>query len=177
MNIKKAGLSDLIELQGIGRRSYVPHYAHLWNAGGVDWYMRRCFGDEVLQSELADSNVEYYIVADEGESIGILKLVLQEKMPDSEIENALYLEKIYFVKEWTGRGVGRELMQIAFNRAEELKRECVWLTAMDTSDKPVAAYKRAGFAIHSRAQLDFELMKEEFRGMFVMKKCSDKNDD
>lgn len=171
MNVKKAGLNDLADLQDIGRRSYVPHYAHLWNAGGVDWYLEKCFGAEVLRAELADPNVEYYITESDGQSVGILKLVLRKSLPDSAIENALYLEKIYFVKEWTGRGVGGELMQIAFRRAEELGRECVWLMAMDTSDKPVAAYERAGFEIHSRTRLDFELMKQEFRGMFVMKKC------
>jgi hypothetical protein len=47
--------------------------------------------------------------------------------------------------------------------------------AMDTSDKPIAAYERAGFAIHSRTRLDFELMKESYRGMVIMKHCFNKN--
>jgi len=62
-------------------------------------------------------------------------------------------------------------MQFAFNRAKELKRDCVWLMAMDTSEKPIAAYERAGFSQHSRTRLDFEMMKEEYRGMIVMKNC------
>lgn len=171
MQIKKVGLADAGELRDIGIRSYLPHYPHLWKEGGIDWYMDRCFAEGVLQSELADSNVEYYIAADaaEGQNIGILKLVLLKSLPDSNIRNALYLEKIYFVKEWTGRGAGRELMGLALDRAKELKRDCVWLMAMDTSEKPIAAYERAGFTFHSRARLDFERMKEEFRGMVVMK--------
>ena len=96
-------------------------------------------------------------------------------MPDSDIENALYLEKIYFIKEWTGKGVGRKLIELTLHRAAELKRDCVWLTAMDTSDKPIAAYEKAGFTIHSHSRLDFELMKEEFRGMVVMKNYLGKN--
>ena len=171
MIIKKAVAADLKELQDIGVRSYLPHYTHLWKAGGVDWYMRRCFADEVLQSELSDPNIEYYIAYEKGQSIGILKLVLQKPLPDSEIENALYLEKIYFIKEWTGKGVGRKLMEIAFNRAKELNCECVWLMAMDTSEKPIAAYQKAGFSIHSRTRLDFEVMKEEYRGMVVLRNC------
>ena len=175
MIIKKPSPADLKELQDIGIRSYLPHYTHLWKAGGVDWYMRRCFADEVLQFELSDPNIEYYIAQAEGENIGILKLVLHKPLPDSAIENALYLEKIYFVKEWTGKGVGRELMEFVFNRAKELKRDCVWLMAMDTSEKPIASYERAEFVIHSRTRLDFEIMKEEFRGMVVMKNCFGKD--
>jgi diamine N-acetyltransferase len=171
MKIKKVGLENLRELQAIGVESYLPHYTHLWKPNGVEWYMNRCFGDENLKKELADKNIEYYIIENEGENIGMMKLVLRKPLPDSEIENALYLEKIYFVKEWTGKGVGRKFIDFALHRAAELERGCVWLMAMDTSEKPIAAYQRAGFVIHSRTRLDFEVMKEEFRGMVVMKNC------
>lgn len=173
MNIRKIGLEHLTELRDIGIRSYLPHYSHLWKPNGIDWYMERCFGEDILQKELLNPNVEYYIAEEEGENIGIMKLVLKKPLPDSEIENALYLEKIYFVKEWTGKGVGRHLIEFALNRAKELSSECVWLMAMDTSSKPIEAYEKAGFTIHSYTRLDseFELMKEEFRGMVVMKCC------
>lgn len=171
MQIKKANLADLKELQDIGVRSYLPHYTHLWKKGGVEWYMRRCFADEVLESELSDPDIEFYFARSEYENIGILKLILHKPLPDSDAGNALYLEKIYFVKEWTGKGVGRELIEFTFNRAKELKRDCVWLMAMDTAEKPIAAYQKAGFVIHSRTRLDFEMMKEEYRGMVVLKNC------
>jgi diamine N-acetyltransferase len=177
MKIKKTSLDNLKELQEIGIRSYLPHYQHLWQPGGIEWYMQHCFGDAVLQKELTDENIEYYIAADDGnQNIGILKLVLHKPLPDSDVENALYLEKIYFIKEWTGKGVGRELLNFAISRAEELGRDCIWLKAMDTSVKPIAAYQRAGFTIHSRTLIDaeFELIKEEMRGMVVMKKCFEK---
>lgn len=170
LNIRKAESADLPELREIGIASYLPHYTHLWRENDAGWYINRCFGNDALEKEIIDTNVEYYIISADGKNIGILKLVLRKSLPDSDIENALYLEKIYFIKEWTGKGVGRKLMNFTFERAKELKRECVWLIAMDTADKPVAAYERAGFTIHSRSRIDFELMKNEYRGTFVMKK-------
>ncbi len=177
MKIKKVNLQHLRELRDIGIKSYVPHYAHLWKPNGIEWYMNRCFGDETLQKELSDSNIEYYIIENEGENIGMIKLVLKKSLPDSEIENALYLEKIYFVKEWTGKGIGRKLIDFALRRAAELGRDCVWLMAMDTSAKPIEAYEKAGFTVNSYTRLgdEFELMKEEFRGMVVMKNCFEDN--
>jgi GNAT superfamily N-acetyltransferase len=179
MNIKvrKVGLPDLKDLQRIGIDSYVPHYAHLWKPNGIEWYLNRCFGEDFLQKELVNPNVEYYIVENDAEAIGMMKLVLKKPLPDSDVENALYLEKIYFVKEWTGKGVGRKLIDFAVNRAAELNRECVWLMAMDTSAKPIAAYEKAGFTIDSYTKLgdEFELLKEELRGMAVMKKSLEKN--
>lgn len=175
LQIKKAGLADMSELRDIGVRSYLPHYTHLWKEGGVDWYLNRCFGNGGLQNDLSDENIEYYIISGESLAVGILKLVLQKPLPDSKIENALYLEKIYFIKEWTGRGAGREVIQFTLDRAGKLNRNCVWLMAMDTADKPISAYQKAGFVIHSRTRLDFEFMKEEFRGMVVMKYCFETN--
>ncbi|HLM59593.1 MAG TPA: GNAT family N-acetyltransferase [Pyrinomonadaceae bacterium] len=175
LDVRKVGLSDLRELRDIGIGSYVPHYTHMWKPGGLEWYLNRCFGDDFLEKELVNENVEYYIISAAEQNIGILKLVLQEPLPDSEIVNALYLEKIYFIKEWTGKGVGRELMNFVFERAKQMNRDCVWLVAMDTAEKPVRAYEEAGFTIHCHEFLDFELLKDEFKGTFVMKNCFKKN--
>ncbi len=175
MKIRKVGLPDLQELRDIGIKSYIPHYAHMWNVGGLEWYLDRCFSDEFLQNELVDANVEYYIISIAEKNIGILKLVRYKPLPDSDIVNALYLEKLYFIEEWTGKGVGRKMMNFAFKRAEETNCECVWLVAMDTADKPIKAYESAGFKIHSHKLLDFELLKDEFKGTFVMKTCFKKN--
>lgn len=177
MNIRKVFLSEWRELRDIGIKSYVPHYSHLWKTGGVEWYMNRCFGADFLANEIANANVEYYIVENDGENIGILKIILQKPVPNSGIENALYLEKIYFVKEWTGKGVGGKTVNFVLQRAAGLGRDCVWLEAMDTAAKPIAAYEKAGFIQHSRVRLsdEFELMKEEFRGMIVMTNRAIKN--
>ncbi len=175
MKIRKVGLSDWQELREIGIESYVPHYSQMWKLNGLEWYLNRCFGDEFLQKEIIDANVEYYIISSAKQNIGILKLVLSKSLPDSDIENALYLEKLYFIKEWTGKGAGRELINFVFERAQKINCDCVWLVAMDTADKPIRAYEKAGFAIHSHKLLDFELMKSEFKGTFVMKKCFENN--
>ncbi len=173
MKIRKVKIENLRELQKIGFDSYAPHYAHLWKPNGIEWYMNRCFGEEFLKKEIVNPNVEYYIVENEDENIGMMKLVLKKPAPNSDVENSLFLEKIYFTKKWLGKGIGRKLIEFALRRAAELNRDGVWLTAMDTSDKPIEAYKKSGFAIQSYTNLgeEFELMKEEFRGMVVMKHC------
>ena len=171
LEIKRVELNDWTELREIGIASYLPHYIYLWKPDGIEWYMERCFGEGFLRNEIPNPNVEYYIVKASGENIGMIKLVLQKPLPDSEIKNALYLEKVYFIKEWTGKGVGKKMIEFTLQRAAELGRDCVWLTAMDTAEKPIVAYEKAGFTKHSKMNLgdEFELMKEEFRGMVVMK--------
>ena len=123
--IIKASSSDLPALQDIGASSYLPHYQHLWLAGGVEWYMQRCFGTRVLQDELSDENIEYHFVRVDGENVGFAKIVLQKSVPNSSVENALYLEKVYFIKEFTGKGAGRRTIDFAVARAQELRRAAI----------------------------------------------------
>ncbi len=171
MNLRKVGLSDLQELREIGIESYVPHYEQMWKPEGLEWYLEKCFGEKFLQNEIAAENVEYYIISEKEKNIGVLKIVFHKPLPNSGVENALYLEKVYFIKDWTGKGAGREVMNFAFERAKEMRCDCVWLVAMDTADKPIKAYERVGFTIHIHRFLDFPLLKDEYKGTFVMKKC------
>ena len=83
----------------------------------------------------------------------------------------LYLERIYFIKEAVGKGIGEKTMQLAFQKADEWAYDGLWLSAMDSSLKPIAFYKRMGFEIVATKQLDFTQIKDEMRGMVLMKKA------
>jgi len=57
-------LADLPLPQYAGRATYEPYYPHIWQEGGLDWYIEHCFGTPALQMELADPNVEYLLPYD-----------------------------------------------------------------------------------------------------------------
>ena len=50
---------------------------------------------------------------------------------------------------------------------EQQNKDYVWLKSKDTS-KAKTFYEHMGFQICGTSRLDFELMKEEFRGMVTM---------
>ncbi|MFN0216974.1 MAG: GNAT family N-acetyltransferase [Saprospiraceae bacterium] len=167
LSYKKLSLQDLRLTQKLGRETYEPLYHHKWKPGGLDWYMEKCFGAEILKAELCDPNIEYWLPEDElGQSVGILKLVLQKPVPDFPVENALYLEKIYLFPNFIGKGAGQIIIEFARQRALQLQREAVWLTVMKSG--PVAAYERAGFHTIGEVRWDFELLKEHERAGWIM---------
>jgi GNAT superfamily N-acetyltransferase len=164
---RQLGLPDLPLLQQVGRQTYEPYYPHIWKPGGMDWYMERCFGQEMLLSELSDPNIEYWLAEDGASQIvGFLKLVLKKQVQDYPLENALYLEKIYLMPDFFGQGAGQHLIAFAKQRAIQLVREAVWLMVMKSG--PVWAYERAGFRTVGAVLWDFELLKVEERGGWVM---------
>lgn len=165
--VKKLGPGDIPLMQYVGRATYEPYYAHVWKAGGVDWYMEKCFGTATLERELSDPGTEYLIFSDDaGQIIGFLKLILQKPTPDGSVTNALYLEKIYLMPASFRKGAGQVLIGYALERARRLGREAVWLEVMKTG--PVPAYERSGFQNIGTTHFGHELLKEEERDGWVM---------
>lgn len=166
-SLKKLSLHDLTLLQYVGRATYEPYYPQLWHPGGLDWYMERCFGTDALRSDFADPNIAYFLVTDSASQIvGFLKLALRKSLPDGSTANALYLEKIYLMPDWFGKGVGQPLIEWTVEQAAAMGREAVWLNVMKTG--PVHAYERAGFRIKGETSFDFDLLKAELRGAWTM---------
>ena len=178
-NIQNIGIESVALLSKVATRAYSDHYLHLWKNNNADWYINKCFTIEPLTAELNDSNNVFYVVFENAKPLGFFKIVLSHPLSiidsrsdNSEIfeENALYLERVYFIKEAVGKGLGKIAFNFAFDTACQLNKKIIWLTAMDSSIKPIAAYKRMGFEICGTKQLDFEQIKDEMRGMVIMKK-------
>lgn len=166
-------IDDISRIKHLGYQTYAPHYPYLWNDGGMEWYMHRCFNEQQLATDLADSALTYYAIRFNEQDAGLLKLV-KGKTPDGfDLEKALYLEKIYFLKEFTGLGLGQQTIQWVSDQAAQWGFSCVWLMAMDSANKTIASYQRAGFQQIGITRLDdqeFYRIKSAYRGMVIMKK-------
>lgn len=169
MTFTPCTLADLKRIQHYGRATYVPYYPHVWKEGGTDFYMEVCFGTDTLREQLNDPNIVYYLpeTADR-QLVGLLKLQLSRPVPGTNLQDALYLEKIYLMPDFFGKGYGQKIMEFVVEKAKNLGREAVWLTVMKTG--PEAAYLRAGFRRTGELTYDFDLLKPEEREGWVMVK-------
>ncbi|GHA53891.1 GNAT family N-acetyltransferase [Pontibacter akesuensis] len=159
--------ADLHTLQDIAINSYGDHYLYLWYDGGM-WYIDRSFKDEALKAELADPNAAFYLIHAEEELVGFLKLNLHKAFAEYPAAEALELERIYLTKAASGKGIGAEAVKLTKAIAAEHGKKVIWLKAMDSS-RSVDFYEKNGFEKCGTHRLDFEQMKPEYRGMYVMK--------
>ncbi|MBI2731037.1 MAG: GNAT family N-acetyltransferase, partial [Sphingobacteriales bacterium] len=146
------------------------HYLHLWYDNG-EWYRKKSFSKEILASELTDTNNLFYLAYTENEPVGFLKLRIDAPIEITPKKNALELERIYLTKAASGKGIGRQLVEMSVAIAKKHHKEIIWLKAMDTSNGPIAFYIQMGFELCGTCHLTFEQMKEELRGMVIMKKA------
>jgi diamine N-acetyltransferase len=170
----KAATADAAMLSALAKNIYKEHYLHLWHTGGAKWYMNEyAYSLEKIEKDLDDVLVEYYIAAENDIPIGYMKLVLAALLDDNDSKDALEVERIYLHKNFARKGIGKELMELALLRAKQLKKEILFLKAMDSSMDAIAFYQKLGYAICGSLQLpmpQFSLMKEEYRGMVVLKR-------
>jgi diamine N-acetyltransferase len=73
-------------------------------------------------------------------------------------------------KQQAGKGVGRLVLDFVFEIAKEKNKDLVWLKVMDSSTDAIRFYKNNGFDICAIHHLSFPQMKEQFRGMYIMRK-------
>jgi len=160
-------ITDIAQLQAVALQAYRDHYLHLWHEGG-EWYMQKSFSTNRLLAELSDGNAKFFIVYADGAAVGFVKINIDA--PFESEQNALELERIYFIKAASGKGIGSAAVNFVFALAKKMGKQIVWLKVMDSSAAAIAFYKKLGFSICGTYHLDFVQMKEEYRGMYIMKK-------
>jgi GNAT superfamily N-acetyltransferase len=166
-------LNDIDKISELGRQTYLPHYPHLWFDGGIEWYLNKCFSKQQIEADLANPSLMYYAIYVEGQVAGLLKLIKNKPPIGLALPSCLYLEKIYFLKEFTGLGLGQKAIAWVTEQALLWGITDIWLMAMDSSHKAIASYEKAGFAFMGRTRLndeEFRLLKPELRGMVVLRK-------
>ena len=173
ISLKRITAADAPQLSEIAIKAYCDHYLHLWKEGGA-WYIEKSFSVNNLEKELADTNAWFFLVYYLNEAVGFIKLNIDAPLPGQEDNNAMELERIYLTKAASGKGIGTFLLNYSFEVAAEKSKKIIWLKAMDSSAEAISFYTKMGFEICGTAHLDFPQMKEEFKGMFVMKKVLNK---
>lgn len=164
INFLKCNNNLAKQLSEVALNAYRAHYLHLWHDEGV-WYMHRSFRHEVFLQEMKDPFSQFFLLLTEGGVIGFLKTKTFDNQKDT-----LELERIYLTKTATGKGIGQRAVKFVEGLAKEQGKTRLIIKAMDTATDALHFYEKVGFHEMSRFQLDFEMMKKEFRGMIVMEK-------
>lgn len=162
--------TQALQLQQVMRETYLDHYQYLWEDHG-EHYISNLTQIELLEKSLAHHNQAFYFIEDKsGQTAGFMKLYLDSPIPNTDLHNAMCLDKIYLRANAAGQGLGQLLLEKAFAEARALGRTHLWLRVMESSIAAQAFYRRAGFEIIDTAPLDLKYMKPQYRNIHTMLK-------
>ena len=133
----------------VGVKSYCEHYLHLWENEDPTPYISHGLTTE--------------------ETVGILKLVKNCGIDEISDADALKAEKIYLLKEHSGKGIGKQLLQFIEETARGLNKKVVWLDAMQKG-KPVHFYQKNGYVIKRESEVVLPNAKPSEKPMWILTK-------
>ena len=174
IEIKKIDTTSAEALSRLAKGIYVHHYAHLWLAGGMDWYINEfAYPVSKITSEIENENSLHYIAYIHNEPVGYLKINIDAAIEGGDKKNGIELERIYIDPSAVNKGLGTYLMNFVFDIAKTYQKKYIFLKAMDTAKLAMQFYTKMGYELVGAFRLSdatFHLMKEEYRGMYILKK-------
>ena len=145
IDIRKVSLSDLIQLQKIGRQTFYETFAALNTEENMSAYLEKGFSIDKLTGELNDKDSEFYFASIDNNVIGYLKLNFGQAQTELKHDNALEIERIYVLKEFHGKKVGQIFYDKAIEVARQRKVDYVWLGVWEKNPRAINFYKKNGF--------------------------------
>lgn len=146
MHIKKLDLIDINELQKVSVETFYDTFADQNTEKNMQDYLSNSYNFETLTEELKNKNSFFYFVLnDEDNIMGYLKLNINDAQSEDDFENALEIERIYIRKEFQKQGLGKVLYNIALTKATELEKQRIWLGVWEFNQNAKAFYQHLGF--------------------------------
>ncbi|MDH7447798.1 GNAT family N-acetyltransferase [Aquimarina sp. 2201CG14-23] len=170
VSLRKVEEEDHRELLRLMRNIYPPVYSHLWLDRGTE-YINRLYSKNNLIKELKDPDSFYYLINYEKESIGILRIIINEQIPDILDNSMVKLQRIYLSDKTQGKGIGTKILNWVEEEFCKSEKKTIWLEVMDTQHQTIKFYEKAGFSKKTKFQFDSDLMYKKYRGMYRMIKA------
>jgi|SRR5665213_940275 len=167
VTIRKVELAEAGLLLNFSKNTFYEFFAHLNDLSNIDAYSAKAFTLQKMQSELSDSDSEFYFANLDNDIAGYLKLNFNNAQTELQDKNAVEIERIYVSDEYHGKHIGRSLLNFATDIAKERQLEYLWLGVWEHNDKAIGFYKHHGFEVFSRH--DF-LLGDDLQTDLMMRK-------
>ncbi len=147
MEVRTCGPDDLETLRVIGIETFTETFGAMNTAANLAAYLQSAFDPARLRAEMDNPGSTFYLLMVEGQPAGYMKLNVGEAQNDLKAPDLLEVERIYVRAPFQGRGLGRVLMQQAFQTASQQHKRAVWLGVWERNTAALGFYEKQGFRI------------------------------
>ena len=126
----------------------VSYYRYLHNTVGQPylWFSRRKMGNGQLKEIILNKNVEIYVLYVGGVPAGFVEL-------DKRVEHDVEIAHLGLLEEFSGRGLGRYLLDWAIDHSWQPKVQRIWTTITNYDHpKAMGIFQQAGFEVHHQSR-------------------------
>lgn len=135
----------MLALQTISRQTFHETFAAVNSEANMKQYLEESLSLEKLGTELNNPESSFYFVKDGDEIIGYLKLNTGDAQTESQDKDALEIERIYVLKSYHGKEIGRLLFDKAMEEAQRRQSPYLWLGVWEENHRAISFYRKQGF--------------------------------
>jgi ribosomal protein S18 acetylase RimI-like enzyme len=172
INIRQCLLNELDILQLIGLETFDETYRPMNSPETMDKYLYESFSLEKLAKELDNTYCKFYFIYSDSKLAGYIKINYAPAQSDINDPESVEVERIYVRNEYKGKGLGKVLMEYAFQQAKQNKKAYVWVGVWEKNVNAITFYEKIGFK--EAGQHSFRI-GNELQSDLIMKKIVNKS--
>ncbi|MFS0655476.1 GNAT family N-acetyltransferase [Bacillus sp. 179-C3.3 HS] len=155
------------ELRRIGIDTFKDTFLKQNKAELIEDYVETAFHPDQLLKELNHPSSQFYFVYVNDELAGYLKVNMNDAQSEDMGDDSLEIERIYLKQSFQKQGLGRYVMNQAFDIARKHQKRDVWLGVWEHNSGAIAFYQSLGFVrtgVHAfhlgdEEQMDYVMTK------------------
>lgn len=166
--VRKATVTDAQIISLLARVTFTETFSSYFrDRSDLTKYFEDFFSVSEFRSSLEKENNVFWIAFYDELPVGYAKLKKYCKSEHSTSEKSSQLQKIYVLQDFLSKHIGRQLSDLMFQEARELKTEQLWLSVLISNDRAINFYQKQGFK--TIGDFKFTIGKEDF-DFYVMQK-------
>jgi diamine N-acetyltransferase len=155
VDIRKASEIDSPVVSLLAQVTFWESHGHSASKKVIDHYVQLHLNEQVIKSELKDSQNHYYIIFEDDVPAGFLKFRFDMEYKAIAEKHICKLDRIYVLESHLGKKLGLALMLHAIEIAKNSGQRGMWLYTWIENLRAVAFYQKHGFKIVDSA--DFKI--------------------
>ncbi len=151
-SIRPGTIHDAAILTELGVKTFCDTFAQDNTAENMKMYLEKNFTQEQLEKELRDPASTFLLAHDRDLLVGYAKLRRSEQPAELGDTPSLEIERIYSIKEYHGKKVGKALMLACLDITRKEGFKTVWLGVWEHNPRAMDFYEKWGFekfGVHS----------------------------
>lgn len=147
IRIRKVAPDDYEMLASLGRKAFYEAFSEFQDPDDMQAYLDLAFHPDTIKSHIEDKSILFFVAEWAGEPVGYVKLHLNYAPPELKDQKCMQLERIYALKDFIGKKIGKALMEKCISEARAANAGYLWLGVWQENHRAIKFYKDWGFEI------------------------------
>ena len=155
--IRRATIADAVKLSAISIQTFYDTFIGTCKEEDMTAFLKEYFNIKQVQAELSNENDFYYLAELNGRVVGYCRWM--EDYTNFHLMKqwkSLELKRIYVLKEYHGKGVAQQLMNLVIQYAQSNQYQVLWLGVWENNHRAQNFYEKNLF-VNSGHTHDFPI--------------------